>query len=209
MKLFLFGGAELELNQAQTLKDLIKKTIIDLHPTSILHIPFARLHPSEEVFKEGWFKEMMKDTGIEILDARNETDLKKAANPLIFINGGHGKIDLYNGVNQPRVKELILHAEYIVSESSGSALAAELMREAKAGSKLINGLGILKNTIIEPHYSERHSEELLKKEMFESKMKYGIGIDCVTAMVVDPTEFPNSWTKLGNGNVFVEINETA
>jgi cyanophycinase-like exopeptidase len=204
MKLYLFGGAELELNQAQTLKDLIKQTITDLHPKSVLHVPFARLHPTEEVFKEGWFKEMMKDTGIEIIDARNQFDLDKANNPLIFINGGHGKIDLIEGVNQPKIKDLILNADYIVSESSGSALMAELMREGKAGSNLIRGLGILKNTIIEPHYSERHSEKLLKEEMLQSKIKYGIGIDCVTAMVVDPAEFPNHWTKLGMGNVCLE-----
>jgi hypothetical protein len=34
-------------------------------------------------------------------------------------------------------------------------------------------------------------------------MSFGIGIDCVTALVLDPKEFPNKWEKLGPGNVYV------
>lgn len=96
MKLFLFGGAEIPLNQVDTLKVLIKKTIVDLHPQSVLLVPYARLHPNEEEWKEGWFKEIMKDAEIEIFDARNELDIDKAVNSTIFINGGKGRRDLIN-----------------------------------------------------------------------------------------------------------------
>lgn len=202
MKLYLFGGAETQLNQAPLLKKQIKDVILSLKPQQILHIPFARLHPSEEVWKEGWFKESMKDSGIEILDARNEEDIKKAKNPLIFINGGHGWRDLLNGVrNDKRILQLILSAEYIVAESAGSKLMGEGQRGGDNEHGIIDGLGILKNTIIEPHYTERGRQKLLREEMKISDMKYGVGIDSVTALVVDPSEFPNKWEKIGKGNV--------
>ncbi|MBI5151612.1 MAG: Type 1 glutamine amidotransferase-like domain-containing protein [Candidatus Pacebacteria bacterium] len=205
MKLFLFGGAELNLGQGQPLKDLIKRTIQRLHPTSILHIPFARLHPTEEAFKEGWFKEIMQNTGIEILDARIETDVEKAHHPLVFINGGHDKADLIEGIkNNKKILNIILNADYIVSESSGSMVTAEYMKLDKKGEEIVRGLGILKDTIIEPHYSERNSQHLLIHEMKQAHAKYGIGIDCVTAIVIDPATFPSTWDKIGDGNVEVK-----
>jgi len=206
MKLYLFGGAEIQLNQAQPLKDLIKKTILQLNPKSVLHISYARPNPTEEEWKEGWFKETMKDTGIEILDARNQADVEKVTNPLIFINGGHGRPDLINGINNnKKVLNLVLNAEYIVGESSGSMVVGEYMRKGKEGGKITHGLGILKDTIIEPHYTERNYQQLLKDEMKQTNAKYGIGIDCITAIVVNPTEFPSKWSKIGNGIIDVKI----
>lgn len=205
MKLYLFGGAELDQGQGQILKDLIKETIVSLHPDSVLHVPFARLHPTEETFKEGWFREMMADTGIEILDARNEIDLEKANNPLIFINGGHGNADLINALNSSqKIRHVVTHAECIVAESAGSKVIAEYMRLDKNGHDIVKGLGILKDTIIEPHYSEKNRQQLLMSEMKQTNAKYGIGIDCVTAIVVDQKTFPSTWSKIGNGNIIVK-----
>lgn len=204
MKLYLFGGAETDQGQAPLLKKLIKDVILLLRPQQILHIPFARLHPSEEEWKEGWFKETMKDSEIEILDARNEEDIQKAKNPLIFINGGHGRYDLLNGVRKDkRLLQFILSAEYIVAESAGSILMGQFQRGARGEDKIIEGLGILKDTIIEPHYTERNRQQLLKDEMQKSGMKYGVGIDSITALVVDPSEFPKKWEKMGGGSVDV------
>lgn len=64
MKLYLFGGAEIDIpsRSVSLLKKLIKVTLVKLKPKSILHIPFARLNPIEEdkgEWNEGWFKEMM------------------------------------------------------------------------------------------------------------------------------------------------------
>lgn len=204
MKLFLFGGAELQLGHGPILKDLIKKTITDLNPSQILHVPFARLHPTEEVFREGWFKELMVDTGIMILDARIDEDIVKAENPLVFINGGHGRSDLVAGIHgNAKILDLILNADYLVGESSGSMITAEYMRLGKEGGEIVKGLGILKNTIIEPHYSERGYQQLLATEMKQTQAKIGVGIDCVTALVVDTGTFPSEWNTVGLGRVDV------
>lgn len=206
MKLFLFGGAEIPLNQVEPLKVLIKKVIVDLHPDSILHIPHARLHPTEEEWKEGWFKEMMKDTGIKILDARNESEIDQAVNPLIFINGGTGRRTLANELNtNKKLFSLVQNAQYIVAESAGSMVMGEFLRADRDGDEITKGFGILKNTIIEVHYTERSRQQLLIDDMEKSGMKYGLGIDCTTAIVVDPKEFPEKWEKIGNGSVDVKI----
>ncbi len=206
MKLYLFGGAEIIPDNTQLLKDLIKQTIVKIHPLSVLHIPYARLISTEEDWYEGWFMDVMKDTNIEILDARNNEDIEKTSSSTIFINGGIGRYDLINGItNNKKLLQMVLNAHHIVAESAGSMVIGEYQRGARGESKIIKGLGILKNTIIEPHYSERHSQQLLLDGMKKSGMKYGIGIDSVTAIVVDPTQFPSTWSKIGNGLVDVEI----
>jgi len=208
MKLYLFGGAEIQSqNNTQLLKSLIKQTILQIRPKSVLHIPYARLVSTEEDWYEGWFGDLMKDAGIDILDARNSKDVEKAYDSVIFINGGIGRYDLINGItNNKKLLHLVLNAQHIIAESAGSMVMGEYQRGARGESKIIKGLGILKNTIIEPHYSERHSQQLLIEGMKKSGMKYGIGIDSVTGIVVDPIEFPSIWSKLGKGLVDVKTN---
>lgn len=204
MKLFLFGGAELENNQVSKLKNLIKETLISQNPKKILHVPFARLSTVEEEWKEGWFKEIMANTGIRILDARVEDDLAQADGAGIFINGGHGKNDLLNAINSnQKLRNIILSSEFIVAESAGSAITGEYLRVSDDGKVIEKGLGILKKTIIEPHFTQRNRKELLLSEIKKSKMKYGLGIDSVTGIIVDPGEFPLKWNKVGEGNVFI------
>lgn len=207
MKLFLFGGAELNMPRVspQILKNQIKKILIDLNPTSILHIPFARPHPHEEEWKEGWFKKIMNDTNIKILDARNDSDIDKSDNLVVFINGGIERKNLIDNINKNnKLLNLILSAKYIVAESSGSMVMGEYLTADRTGSRIIKGLGILKNTIIEVHYSERNCQQLLIEDMQKSGMKYGIGIDCATAIVVNPLEFPTKWEKIGEGNIYIK-----
>lgn len=207
MKLYLFGGAELDIPKVSpiVLKHQIKKILLEINPKSILHIPFARLHPTEEEWKEGWFKDIMNDTGVEIFDARNESDLDKAKNAVIFINGGMGRRDLILALEtNQKLLNLVLNAQFIIAESAGSMAMGEYLRADRDGKEVIRGVGILKNTIIEPHYSEKIREALLIDDMNKSGMKYGIGIDCATALVVDPTEFPDKWKKIGVGDVYIK-----
>jgi cyanophycinase-like exopeptidase len=206
MKLFLFGGAEIETPDVSpgVLKDLIKKTLTELNPQSILHVPFARLHSFEEEWKEGWFKEEMTDTGITILDARSDSDIAKATDSVIFINGGIERKELINSINRnPLLHDLILSAKFIVAESAGSMIMGEYMTADRSGNEIIKALGVLKNTIIEVHYSERNRQDLLFEDMRKTGMKYGIGIDCATALVVDPLDFPKKYEKIGVGKVYL------
>lgn len=207
MKLFLFGGAELDIPRVSpaVVKRQIKEVITKLNLKSILHIPFARLHPHEEEWKEGWFREMMQDTIIEVLDARNELDIDKAPDSVIFINGGRERKQLVDSIlGNSKILNRILNAGYIVSESAGSMAMGECMTADRAGAEIIKGIGILKNTIIEVHYTEKNRQKLLEQDLQKSGMKYGIGIDCATALVVDPSEFPSKWEKIGVGSVYIK-----
>ena len=209
MKLFLFGGAEVSPYNVPELKKYIKDIIVGLHPSQVLHIPYARLHPTEEFFKEGWFKEEMKNTGIEVLDARITADLNRADGEVIFINGGHKRYELVLELRRnDKLRDLVMNAGYIVAESAGSMVLGEYLRRYRAdeGNEIVKGLGILKDTVIEPHYTQRNSRELLLEEMKRSGMKYGLGIDSATAIVVDPSEFPDKYEKVGSGNVFIISN---
>lgn len=204
MKLYLFGGAELDIpsRSVSLLKDLIKETLIKLRPTSILHIPFARLHPTEEEWHEGWFKEVMSDTGIQILDARKESEFDKSDGSVIFINGGIERRELMSAFeNNNKLLDLLRNTKYIVAESAGSMVMGEFMRADRDGNEIIKGTGILQNTIIEPHYTEKNREQLLLDDIKKSGMKYGIGIDSATAIVIDLNSYPKSWEKIGYGNV--------
>ncbi len=206
MKLFLFGGAELDQGHGPILKDQIKQTIAGLKPSSILHVPFARLHPTEEAFKEGWFKELMANTGIQILDARIGAEVDQAENSLVFINGGHERKGLINELNtNTKVRNKILNAAYIIAESTGSMVTAQLVRSGQPGEPIVQGLGLLKDAIIEPHYTDRGYQQLLSDELAKTGAKYGVGIDCITALVTDPAKFPNKWEKIGTGNVDVRV----
>lgn len=209
MKLFLFGGAEIDLpsRSVSLLKKLIKETLVKLQPKSILHVPFARPYPIVEdkgEWDEGWFKEMMTDTGIEILDARNQSDINKANDSAVFINGGRERIGLVENVNKnSQLLKLILNAEYIIAESAGSMAMGEYMRASREKSEMVKGFGILKNAVIEPHYTEKNYKRFLPDDIKNSGIKYGIGIDSATGIIVDPQEFPDKWEKIGAGNVYI------
>lgn len=209
MKLILFGGAELDIPEVSpvVLKTQIKDAVLETKCESILHVPFARLHPFEKEWKEGWFKELMSSAGISILDARNDEDINKAENLAIFINGGIERKELIESIySRPKLLSQIYSAKYIIAESAGSMAMGEFMTADRAGNEIIKGLGVLKNTMIEVHYSERKRQRLLIDDLKKTGMQYGIGIDCATALVTDSVEFPNDWKKIGVGSVYIENN---
>ena len=71
-------------------------------------------------------------------------------------------------------------------------------------SKMFKGLDIIKDTTIEAHYSERNRQKLLDKDLKESGVKYGLGIDCVTAIEFKSGEFPKKYKKIGTGNIYIK-----
>ena len=63
------------------------------------------------------------------------------------------------------------------------------------------GLGILKDTIIEAHYTQRNRHQALRNEVKQSGAKYGIGIDSITGIVINTETYPNGYKVLGSGLV--------
>ena len=210
MKLFLFGGAEIgpPFRSVSILKNLMKKALTSIHPKSILHIPYARLYPINEdkgEWYEGWFDDLMADTGINIINARNQEALGRVTDSVVFINGGSNRKLL---VDEMYKSQLLLHkvlsAKYIVAESAGSMAMGEYMRISRTDSGVMKAIGVIKNVVIEPHYTEKNYKEYLPGDMEKSGVKYGIGIDSATGIIVDPAEFPAKWEKIGVGSVYIK-----
>ena len=211
MKLFLFGGAETDQGQAPILKQQINAIISELKPKQLLHIPYARTNvPSNEeyVWGDGWVKRDLNLNGIDLLDARSEDDIARANNPLVFINGGGNSMILIEKLlENKKLHDLVTRAEYIIGESAGSKVIAEFMPlNNDVKNAITKGLGILKNTIIEPHYSQLKRQNKLRDEMKENNIQYGVGIDSITAIIIDTDTYPKYET-MGDGTVeFLDSN---
>jgi cyanophycinase-like exopeptidase len=206
MRLYLFGGYEHSEREFNDFKLLLKETILSINPKSILHIPFADLKGTKEGTNIEWFKELMAELGIKVYDARSKEDIDTTDGKYIFINGGHERDNLLTKINSnPKLLKLVMDAECIIAESSGSMAIGDKLRRysASESDEIFEGLGILKGVIIEPHYTTKNTEQLLTDELKKSGLDYGIGIDSSTGMVVDSNEFPFNWEKIGFGDVYI------
>lgn len=215
MKLYLFGGAEIDQNPNR-LKEQINEVLKEVKPKQLLHVPYARVvvpEGEEDIWSEGWVKRDLNLEGIELLDARNEDDLNKADNPLILINGGKQRDHVYEKIiGNKKLYDLVMNASVLIGESAGSMVCGEFRRTYRRGKAVaVRGLGILKSTIIEGHYSQRNRQGSLRSEMKERKLEYGIGIDSFTAAVLDTDIYPKGVDKIGDGMVdfvkFEDLNE--
>lgn len=203
MKVILFGGAE--RGQVEQELKMIEKSINQIEPKQILHIPFARISTHEVEWSGDWFRRNIKlKEGIKYLNASNKADMAAVKSPLIFISGGGQNFNLIKKLKtRPQLTRLIKKATYIIGESAGAMILGKYLR-VKGGdntSPIMKGLGILDNTIVEPHYTQRNRRDLLLQEMEEAGVTYGIGIDSITALEFNPAEFPKKIKKIGKGKI--------
>ncbi|KKQ96618.1 MAG: Cyanophycinase [Candidatus Woesebacteria bacterium GW2011_GWB1_39_12] len=206
MRLYLFGGAETDQGQAPKLKQLINKVLAQIRPRQLLHIPYARIKVpkgEEDVWGEGWVSKDLDLKEIELLDARNAFDIERADKPTIFMNGGPQIDLLYEKITSDKsLYNLVMNANFIIGESAGSMISGEYIRTYKKNKAVVTkGLGILKETIIEAHYTQRRRYKLLRKEMKQVDAKYGIGIDSLTAAIIDTKTYPDKYQTIGYGLV--------
>jgi len=201
MKLFLFGGAE--SGQVEQELKMIEKVIRDSEFKQVLHIPFARIRTDKEEWMPGWFHRNIElGPDVEYLDASNPEDVKKANHPLVFISGGSENVNLLEKIkDNPVLLSLILEADCIIGESAGAKILAEYFRAKgrDVNSAMVKGLGLIKDTVIEPHYVQRNRQELLIKDMEETKVHYGLGIGSLTAAEFNLEQFPDQINKIGDG----------
>lgn len=202
MKLFLFGGSVGDAEEnVQKLLQYFEDIFNTLDVKEILHIPFARTGEGREGWRGDWFNRNIKLKQAQYFNARNKKDVLKVKNPLIFISGGQRSSYLLKKIqNNDLLLNLIKNAKYIVAESAGAKILGKYTRvgDEQVKFKLVEGLGIIKDTIIEPHYFEKSRQDLLKLEMKETKVKYGLGIDSMSGIEFNLKDFPYSHNKLGN-----------
>lgn len=206
MKLFLFGGAE--FGEASAELKMIEWVIKSIAPKQLLHVPFARTKDgSREEWNGDWFGRNISIPDVEYLNANNSEDVAKAIDPVIFISGWKEHENLINSINaNPRLLELIRNASYIIGESAGSkVLGTHYGSEDSEGNLvLLPSLGIIKNTVLEWHYTQRNKENKLDRAMQETNAQYGIGIDSCTAMVFELEQFPEKYEKIWDGAIVIK-----
>lgn len=204
MKLYLFGWADTHEESMNKQFKLFEETIREIQPEQILHIPFARSPKTEQMlWWPNWFIKHINIWKAEYLNANNPVDIEKANNPLIIVTWWGQTANLLEKVqSSPRLLELIHTAKHIIWESSWSMFLAEYTRvKGQVGNKLVKALGIIPNTIIEPHYAQKRSQELLAQELQTTGMHYGIGIDEIAGIVFEKKQFPTTYKKIGEGNI--------
>ena len=206
MRIILFGGAEVSLGQVVPEIKLMGEAIERLGAKQILHIPFARIGRSEDDWNGDWFGRHIHIGGLEYLNAGNDEDIARADNPLIFISGGHEHENLVEKLtSSARLLELIKNTSCIIGESAGAMVLGEFFRAARTdGSRhILKGLGMIKDTLVMPHYTERKLQQALVDAMEESGVRYGVGIDAMTGMEFELDEFPEKYTTIGYGKIIV------
>jgi cyanophycinase-like exopeptidase len=204
MKVILFGGAE----SGEGIKEMkmIERVIKREKPKQVLHIPFARLTTREVEWQGDWYHRNIKHPGIAYLSAESKADMAKLSKPLIFISGGSSIMNLHAVLKKnPKLVRLIKNASCIIGESAGAKILGKHFRISASDpkSKMAKGLNVIKDTVIEAHYTQRKREKILELDMEEAPVLYGIGIDTVTAIEFATETFPNKIKKLGGGKVVI------
>lgn len=207
MKIILFGGAE--LGEAEKELKMIGKVINRVKPKQVLHIPFARTSTNEAEWKGDYFGRNIKlAKGIKYLNAALKNDLAKAANPLVFMSGGSNVLNLSKKLKaNPRLVQLIKKSSWVIGESAGAKVLGEYFRAKGKNntSAMVRGLGIIKGTVIEPHYTQRQRQGLLIEDMAEAEMPCGLGIDSMTAIEFEASQFPEKIKRIGRGRVEIKL----
>jgi peptidase E len=210
MKLFLFGGSEIDKGQFLPQLKLIETVILECKPKQVLHVPFARTIAKEVEWEGDWFNKYIILNGIEYLNAAKPEDIERAKNPLVFLNGGGENINLFEKINSnKRLLDLVMNADYLIGESAGAKILGKYFRAIGGddNSQMMPGLNIIKDSVIEPHYTERNRQPLLIKDLKDSDAKYGLGVDSMTAVVFEVNDFPNKITRIGEGSYELKIKD--
>ena len=98
--------------------------------------------------------------------------------------------------------KLVMNADIIIGESSGAMIVGEFRPTYQNNKTIVTkGLGILKDTIIEAHYTQRDNHQALRDEMKMSGVEYGIGIDNNTGIIIDTKTYPKKYDVVGSGLV--------
>ena len=118
---------------------------------------------------------------------------------MVYVLGGHRQVELMDFIyKNPVLENAIRICPYYFGESMGAKLVGSKFRIGESGSPLVKGLDILKDTIIEAHYSQKQRQQALKDEVKIGNLRYGLGIDEDAEVVTTPEIFPN-FQKLGPG----------
>lgn len=170
-------------------------------PNQVLHIPFAKpanLPSGMQVWDNWYHDQKQAKNGYDILTAKADDEIRRAEKPLVFISGGSDHKALLDQINNNKIlKELVIESPCLICECSGAMIIGKYFRKSGSETELIQGLNILPDTIVEPHYDSRNRKATLKEGLLKKKCRYGIGIKSLGALRCTTKFFPYSIKNLG------------
>ena len=181
MKLYLWGWRDCDSGQKETLFEIVQWILEREHVEQVLHISFARtgvMKCNRWAFLPERIKPVFESWGVEYLDGRFVDDIAAFNGDSVYINGGNDNDFLVEMCSQEPLLWAIMSARVIVWESAGAMVLGQRVRSARDWRR--EGLGIVKNTIIEPHYVERDKEFKLRDGLDKYPWVVWVGIDEVT-----------------------------
>lgn len=207
MNLYLFGGHSPETVDAHY--QVIGQLITELRPSQLLCVMTAHTDGNHERHFEV-LKERLNLRNTQLLNASNPKDLARAETKYVYVDGGHGHEELRTTILcDPQLAEIVLGADHYFGDSAGAMLAGEWQRKYKAEiTELTQGLALLKSTIIEPHYTKKHSEARLREEVTRTECQFGLGIDEAVGLITSTERFPKARSQRGTGVVELIINRS-
>lgn len=200
MELHLSGGRNYN-GQKQIYWQSIRNFIVQQGIKQILFIGTAsESHIGPNAIKF-FIQNINFPANIQVLDAEVEKDLVLASHPSVYVLGGHRQVELLDFIHEKTyIKTLIRTCPYYFGESAGAKIVGSKLRIGAEGSPLVAGLGILKDTLIEGHYTQKNRQQALKEEVADGELAYGLGIDEDAEVVTTPEIFPQ-YQKNGPGHI--------
>ena len=199
--LIIIGGAEDKEGKKEILKKVCK--CLDKKNDLLLIATVATEYPKEAEYK---YRKAFKDLGvtnIEVLDIgtredafeEKNCDLIKQAKIIFFTGGDQLRITSLIGGTPiyDRLKEVSEDGVYIVGTSAGASVMSDTMivqgdddeSPRKCTLKMAHGLGLIKDVIIDQHFSQRGRFGRLLAGIAQNPEVLGIGIDENTAIIVN------------------------
>lgn len=197
----IIGGAEDKYNERRLLRKFVE--LAGEQEARILIVPVASDYPefSADVYTQTFRKLGLQNVKVlratsrqEVIDADAEQLLKDVTG--VFISGGDQMrlASLLGGTEFARLLEdRVRHTPLVLAGSSAGAagMSAVMIVRGEATSqpqkntlRLSPGLGILKNIIIDQHFTERGRLSRLITAVSYNPRQLGIGIDENTAVII-------------------------
>lgn len=205
--LYIIGGSEDRSGQRSILASLARRIGRGKLVVATLASEFA-----EERWEE--YRRIFDELGVRRIEhltiERAETDEDGSqgcrledASAVFFTGGDQLRITNKLGGTQAadQILEVFKRGGVIAGTSAGASVMGEMMLVGGGDTvQMVPGLGVIKNVIIDQHFSERGRIRRLLAAVAQNPRMIGIGIDEDTAIVVNGMK---SFKVIGSGTVYV------
>jgi cyanophycinase len=212
--LYIIGGREDKKNERAILKEIAQRVASGKLVIATLATDYV--DKSWEQYKSTFTSLGVKSIAHLSIERRDEEteeanlELIEGAVAIFFTGGDQLKITAKLGGTRlsEEIEQLFLRGGIIAGTSAGAAAMSEMMlipgisshlHTVRDAFQMVPGLGLIKNVIIDQHFSERGRIRRLLGAVAQNPRMIGVGIDEDTAIVVREESF----RVIGSGAVYI------